>query len=99
MLCSPSSSWEYTFTLAASVLSPLAGLCSHTSPERSVWSTRASGSTARSIGSPGVASIVTFWNCESGGGPWAAASDGQAHSASAAAPATSVAHQYLTQAR
>jgi hypothetical protein len=21
------------------------------------------------IGSPGVASIVTFWNCESGGGP------------------------------
>ena len=58
---------------------PVSGLCSHSSPGRVVCSTRPSGSTARSIGSPGRSLSVTFSNSESGGGPdWAAATEGHA---------------------
>src|SRR5688500_5554687 len=88
MLCRPSSSCEYTSSLAASVFRPLSGSWSQTSPVRSVCSTRPSGRTARSMGSPGVWSIGTFWNCESGGA-WADAADGMAHTARAPARAAS----------
>src|SRR5215207_9776174 len=75
-------------TSAASVLSPVRGLCRRTSPVRAVCSTRPSGSTARVIGSPGRSLRVTFWNREAGEGAgaawswpgWAAAAVGMAAS-------------------
>ena len=62
--------------MAATAFSPVFGSCIRTSPLRVVYSTRRSGRTTTSIGSPGPSSSVTFWKLESGGGSATWATDG-----------------------